>query len=419
MTSLFTLKTIHVLHKTAKLLVNATRNVQFTAQHEALQATTRKIIEKDINPNVDIWEEQEDFPSHKLFKILGDAGLLGITRDVKYGGLGLDYSFSYAFFEELATINCGGIPTAITVHTDMTLPALANFGTDKLKQDFLEPTVKGDYVACVAITEPSGGSDVSAIKTTARSCRESDDLIINGSKQWITNGCHSHWICLLANTCDGKPHYNKSLICVPKSAGGITATPIPKMGLRSSDTATIFFDDVRVPKSHIIGEPGSGFTYVMLQFIDERLCASILAVKQMERLIGETITYCKERETFGKPLIDNQVVQFRLAEMKSEVELLNSLNHRIADMVIDGETIDHSQANSAMLAAIAKLKAGKLIRKISSECLQLFGAAGYGRQLLVERSYRDARVLSIAGGADEIMLGIVAKFMGIMQKPKS
>lgn len=390
------------------------RSLQYTHQHDALRETVRKIVDKDINPNVNKWEEEEDFPSHAIFKTFGDAGLLGITRAPEYGGSGLDYSYSMAFFEELARIDCGGIPTAITVQTDMALPALANFGSDKLKKEFLMPTVKGDFVASVAISEPSGGSDVAAIKTTAR--EQGDDLIINGSKMWITNGFHSDWLCLLANTSNDKPHRNKSLICVPKQTKGLlVGKKIKKMGLRCSDTALLYFEDVRVPKSYIIGEQGQGFTYQMMQFVDERVCASVLAVHQMERLINETIAFCRERQTFGKPLIANQVIHFRLAELKAEVELLKSLNHRIADMVIAGENMDH-EVSAAMLAAIAKLKAGRLIREVADSCLQYFGGMGYSADMLAERFYRDARVMSIAGGADEIMIGIIAKFMGTLAR---
>lgn len=394
--------------------INSKRLFQYTAQHDALRDTVRKIIDRDINPNVNRWEEEEDFPSHQIFKTFGDAGLLGITRDPDYGGLGLDYSFSMAFFEELAKIDCGGIPTAITVHTDMALPALVNFGSDRLKREFLEPTIRGDYVASVAISEPAGGSDVAAIKTTAREV--GDDLIINGSKMWITNGCHSDWLCLLANTSEGKPHQNKSLICVPKSCKGLTlGKRIKKMGLKCSDTALLYLEDVRVPKSNIIGDQGQGFTYQMLQFVDERVCASVVAVHQMQRLLDETIEYCRQRQTFGRPLINNQIIHFRLAELKSEVELLKSLNHRIADMIIAGESMDHG-CSSAMLAAVSKLKAGKLIREVADTCLQYFGGMGYSSDMLVERFYRDARVLSIAGGADEIMIGIIAKFMGTLSR---
>jgi len=390
------------------------RRFHYNAQHQALKDTVKKIIDRDINPNVNKWEEEEEFPSHKIFKTLGDAGVLGITRDPQYGGLGLDYSYSMAFFEELASIDCGGVSTAIIVHTDMTLPALANFGSDKLKREFLEPTIKGDLVSCVGITEPSGGSDVAALTTSA--IERDGDLIINGSKTWITNGCQSDWICLLANTSNDAPHRNKSLICVPKNTPGVkVGKKIKKMGLRCSDTATIYLEDVRVPKSYIIGEPGQGFTYQMLQFVDERVCASVLGVHQMQRLLDQTVAYCRERKTFGRSLIQNQVIHFRLAELKSEVELLKSLNLRIADMIIAGETMSHD-ASIALLTATSKLKAGRLIREVADTCLQYFGGMGYSSEMLVERFYRDSRSMSIAGGADEIMIGIVAKIMGTLSR---
>lgn len=402
--------------KTAVHLVNG-RNLTYTTQHDELRATVRKIVDKDINPFVEKWEGEEKFPAHEVFKILGNAGLLGITRDAEYGGSGLDYSYSMVFFEELARINSGGVSTAITVHTDMTQPALVNFGSDYLKRNFLEPTIKGDYVSSVAISEQSGGSDVAAIKTTAK--RVGDDLVINGSKMWITNGAQSDWVCLLANTSEGHPHRNKSLICVPKKTPGFTVGgTIKKMGLRCSDTALLFFDDVRVPVKNIIGEEGMGFTYQMLQFVDERVCAAVVACSQMERMIQETIDFCKQRHTFGQPLIDNQVIHFRLAELKSEVELLKSLNHRIANMVISGETEDHG-ATAAMLASISKLKAGRLVREVSDTCLQYHGGMGYTTDLLVERAFRDGRAMSIAGGTDEIMLGIISKFMGTLPKRKT
>ena len=187
--------------------------------------------------------------------------------------MGLDYSYSIVFFEELSNINCGGIPTALTVQTDMAVPALAKFGSDELKRPFLAPTVAGDYVACVGISETTGGSDVASLLTTAK--RSGDDLIINGGKMWISNGSQADWMCLLANTREGAPHRNKSLICVPMKTPGVkVAKRIQKMGLHSSDTAQIFFEDVRVPFKNIIGEEGMGFTYQMIQFQDERLCAA-------------------------------------------------------------------------------------------------------------------------------------------------
>ncbi len=191
----------------------------------------------------------------------------------EYNGLGLDYSYSIAFFEELAKINCGAIPAGLEVQTDMAVPALAKFGSDELKREFLAPTIAGDYVSCVGVSEPSGGSDVAALTTKA--VRKGDDLIINGGKMWTTNGVQADWMCLLANTREGAPHRNKSLICVPLKSPGVTiAKKIAKLGLLSSDTAQIFFEDVRVPAKNIIGDEGMGFVYQMIQFQDERLCTA-------------------------------------------------------------------------------------------------------------------------------------------------
>mgnify|MGYP002652510939 CR=1 FL=1 len=205
-------------------------------------------------------------------------------------------------------------------------------GSDELKRNYLAPSIAGDYVACVGVSEISGGSDVAALKTSAK--RDGDDLLINGMKMWITNGYQADWMCILANTSQDLPvHKNKSLICVPmKSKGVHVARKIDKLGLRSSDTAEIYFDNVRVPARNIIGEENMGFIYQMMQFQDERLCASTTTVENMKLNIEETIEYCRSRHTFDTPLIDNQYIHFRLAELQSEVELLRSLIYRAAGM---------------------------------------------------------------------------------------
>lgn len=386
------------------------RNVTFTAEHDEMRNTVNKLVEKDVNPYVDEWEAQHQFPGHEVFKKFGDAGLLGLTRDPEYGGLGLDYSYSVAFFEELSKVNCCAVPMALMVHSDMALPALVAYGSDELKRQFLAPSVSGDYIACVGVSEPSGGSDVAALRSYAK--RDGDDLLINGSKMWITNGAQADWMCMLVNTSHGPVHKNKSLVCVPLKSPGVTvARKIKKLGLHSSDTAEIFFDNVRVPAKNIIGEEGQGFLYQMLQFQDERLCCSISAVASMYRIIEYTIDYCRQRQTFDKPVIDNQYVHFKLAELQSEVECLKSLNYRAVDMMIEGDNVTY-------LASIAKLKCGRLSRIVADSCLQFFGGMGFTEDILLARYYRDNRALSIAGGADEIMLAIICQMMGILPKKK-
>ena len=251
----------------------------FTNEHYEMRQSLRKLIDKDINPYVDEWEKEEMFPAHEVLKKLGDNGFLGVNYSPDYGGLGLPYSFNIAVAEELGSIHCGGVPTAIGVQTDMATPALATFGSDELRKKFLTPTIAGDLVSCIGVSEAGAGSDVASIKTTAIPKRGTDDYIINGSKMWTSSGLQADWMCLLANTSEGDPHKNKSLICLPLDASGITKTKINKLGMASSDTSQMFFDNVVVPKKHLIGEEGKGFFYQMIQFQRERLWAATSGIK--------------------------------------------------------------------------------------------------------------------------------------------
>jgi len=378
----------------------------FTAEHEEVRRTLQKFIASEVNPNVDAWEEAGRFPAHDLFKKMGDLGLLGLNKPVEYGGMGLDYSYAILMAEELGGITCGGVPMGIGVQTDMATPALARFGSDELRREFLAPAISGDYVACIGVSEPGAGSDVASVKTTARS--DGDDYVISGGKMWITNGAQADWICLLANTGEGPVHRNKSLICVPMKEKGVTvARTLDKLGMRSSDTAQIFFDEVRVPKRNRVGEEGKGFTYQMMQFQEERLWGAAAKLKPAERIIDQTIEYTSGRKAFGRSILDNQVVHFRLAELKTEVELLRSLVYRAAEQLVAGEDM-------TTLASMAKLKAGRLGREVGDSCMQYWGGMGYMNETPVTRYYRDSRLTSIAGGADEVMLSIISKAMGTL-----
>lgn len=379
--------------------------MQFTPEHEALRRTVAKFVETEINPHVQEWEDAEEFPSHEVLKKMGDLGLLGVKYDPDYGGLGLDFSYSMVVAEELGLIDCGGVPMAIGVHTDMCTPALNRFGSDELKRNFLAPSIAGDVVGCLGVSEPGGGSDVAAVKTTAR--QDGDDLVISGTKMWITNGMKADWCCLLANTSEGPVHKNKSLIVVPMDAKGITRQKISKIGMNSSDTAQLFFDEVRVPVRHIIGQEGLGFTMQMLQFQEERLYAAASALKGFDRLIDITIEYTSDRKTFGKPILDNQVVHFRLAELRTEVEALRALTWSAIEKYVSGKDV-------TKLASMAKLKTGRLAREITDSCLQYWGGMGYTHDNPVSRAFRDTRLISIGAGADEIMLGIIAKLEGTL-----
>merc|ERR1712241_1578535 len=319
----------------------------YSEEHKAIQNTLRKIIDTEINPNVDQWENDGDYPAHQVFKKLGDAGLMGVTKPVEYGGLGLDFSYSVAFNEALGHVDCGAIPMSVAVQTDMSTPALAKFGSDKLKKEFLEPAVKGEVVSSIGVSEPGGGSDVA----------------------------------------------------------------IDKMGMRASDTAIMYLEDVRVPAANIIGDEGMGFSYQMIQFQEERLACAALSLVPLEKCISATIDYTRERKAFGKPLLDNQVIHFTLAELATELELLRAGLYQAVDGYVKGNDV-------TQLASMLKLKCGRLGRIIPDKCLQYWGGMGFTNEVMISRMYRDMRLTSIGGGADEVMLGIISKYMGTLPVPQ-
>ena len=404
--------------------------MQLTHEHEEIKRTLKRYITDHINPHVDEWEAAEMFPAHRVFKQLGDLGLLGLTKPTEYGGMGLDYSYSVVMAEALGDIACGGVPMAIGVQTDMATPALARFGSDALKREFLAPAIAGDVVSCIGVSEPGAGSDVAQIKTTAR--KAGGDYVINGAKMWITNSLQADWMCLLANTGEGtagppqgsftpsggglreaaasgrssfSPHKNKSLIVVPMNTPGITvAKKIRKIGMMASDTGLIHFDDVRVPQANLVGQEGMGFTYQMMQFQEERLWAAANAIQGLLNCIEHTTAYARERQIFGQSVLDNQTVHFKLAELKTEVEALRGLTYMATEHYVAGKDVTE-------WASMAKLKAGRLLRSVPDACLQYWGGMGFTWDNPVSRLYRDGRLASIGGGADEVMLGIISKYM--------
>jgi citronellyl-CoA dehydrogenase len=341
---------------------------------------------------------------------MGQQGLLGIHKPEQFGGQGLDYSYEMAFCEAIGNAKSASSVMAIGVQTDMATPALARYGSDELREEFLKPSISGDYVSCIGVSEVGSGSDVASIKTTAK--KDGGDYVINGGKMWTTNGTQADWMCLLANTGEGPVHRNKSLICLPMKTKGVTVMrKLDKLGMRASDTAQIAFDDVRVPQRYLIGEEGMGFTYQMRQFQEERLWAAGAGLMKMERAIRMTVEYTAERQAFGKSILDNQVVHFKLAELETKVELLRSLVYRAVEEYING-------AEVTQLASMAKLTAGRLLREVSDGCLQYWGGMGYMTESEISRMYRDGRLTSIGGGADEVMLSIICKGMGTLPGQK-
>ncbi|MFN9776164.1 MAG: acyl-CoA dehydrogenase family protein [Burkholderiales bacterium] len=376
-------------------------------EHLALQDSLKKFIDAEINPFVDEWEKAETFPAHELFGKMGKLGFLGVHKPVEFGGMGLDYSYAAAFAEALTHIRCGGIPMAIGVQTDMSTPALAKRGSDEVRKEFLEPSITGEYVACLGVSEVGAGSDVASIRTVAR--KDGGDYVIDGGKMWTTNGTQADWICLLANTSEGNVHRNKTLICVPMKTKGVSvAKKLKKAGMNSSDTAQLHFDSVRVPQRYRIGEEGMGFVYQMEQFQEERLWAGAGWTKS-KRVIEETIDYLRERRAFGKPLLDNQYIHYKLAELQTEVEAVGALFQKAVALYVAGHDV-------TQLASMVKLKGARVAREVADWCVQFWGGMGYIEETRVNRFWRDTRLGSIGGGADEVMMGIIAKTMGIMPR---
>ncbi len=382
--------------------------MKFTEEHEQLRKTVRDVVDKEINPYVEEWEQEGLFPARTVFKTLGKLGLLGVTKPEEFGGMGLDYSYGMVVSEELGRIRCGGVPMAIGVQTDMATPALARWGSDELRKEFLAPAIAGDAVSCIAVSEVGGGSDVAALKTSA--VKDGDDYVINGSKMWITNSTQADWACVLVNTSDAPAHQNKSLVVVPMDTKGVTVSErLKKLGMHSSDTAQVFFENVRVPQRNRIGQEGMGFTMQMIQFQEERLFAAVSGLRGMESLIQQTADYCRERHAFGKPLLANQYMHFRLAELQTEIEALRALSYRACEEYIGGN-------NVTLLASMAKLKAGRLSREVADSCLQFWGGMGFMWDNPASRALRDGRLASIGGGADEVMLGIISKLLNLVPK---
>ncbi len=381
-------------------------SLYFNQEHQMFRQMVRRFVENEINPHVETWEEARIFPAHDLFKRAGALGLLGIIYPEAYGGSGLDYWYETVMLEELGRANCAGVPMAIAVQTDMATPALAMHGTHEQKEKFLKPAIAGTAVFSIAVSEPDAGSDVAAIRT--RATVDGEDYVINGAKMWITNGTQADYLTLLARTSGDYGFKGMSLIIVPTDTPGFSVSKkLEKLGNHSSDTAILSFDNVRVPQANRIGAEGMGFMLQMQQFQKERLAGAIMSAAGMEKIIRMTIDYCRQRHTFGKPLIDNQWIHFKLCELLTEVEALRQLAYHCVRTLIAGDDMTKE-------ASMAKLKAGRLAREVADTCLQFHGGMGYVEEYPMARYFRDARLLSIGGGADEIMLGIIAKYEGIL-----
>lgn len=379
-------------------------DIYFTKDHELVRRAVRDFVNKEINPHVDEWEEAGMTPLHDLFKKMGELGFLGIRYDEKYGGEGLDYWYETVVLEECARIPCGGIPMAIGVQSNMATPSIYEFGSEYLKQTYLKPALKGEMVAAIAVTEPDAGSDVAALKTYAQ--KKGDHYILNGSKTFITNGLQADFLTLLARTSDDPGYHSFSLFVVPTNLEGFQVSKkLDKLGMRSSDTAELFFDNMKIPAENLIGTEGEGFIQQMMQFQHERFSALPLSYIGAREIIDETIEYLKGRVVFGKPLIKKQVLRHRLVEWLTEIEALQQLTYHIVRMKMAGQ-------DASKEISMGKLMGGTLLNKVMDGCLQMHGGMGFMNEMRVSRAFRDSRLISIGGGANEVMSDVIAKLSG-------
>jgi citronellyl-CoA dehydrogenase len=299
-----------------------------------------------------------------------------------------------------------GVAMALSVQTDMATPALARFGSPELKERYLRPAVAGEMVTSIAVSEPDAGSDVAAIRT--RAVRDGDEWVINGTKMWITNGTQADWLCLLCRTSDEGGYQGMSQVVVPTDTPGFSVSrKLDKLGMRASDTAELVFTDLRVPVGNTIGEIGRGFQQQMAQFQNERMIAAYQMVGATELALQRTISYLKERKAFGAPLLANQALQYELADIAADLDLMRHHNWAAVVAYQNGEDITRQ-------ATVAKLKAARLARRMADTAVQFHGGMGYVEENWPARFFRDTRLWSIGGGADEVMLRTLARMNGII-----
>ena len=372
-------------------------------EHELFRATVRKFVQDELVPRAREFDAMGRIDK-SLYKRMGELGMLGLRYDPKWGGAGLDWSFSAVLFEEIGRCDNAGVAMGISVHTDMATPSLHEFGSDALRERYLVPAIRGEMVSAIAVTDPDAGSDVSGIKT--RAVRDGDDWVIDGSKIYITNAATADWLCLLARTDAGAGYHGFSQIIVPADAPGVRHQLLEKIGNWGSDTGQFFFEGVRVPLSNTIGTIGRGFQQQMRQFQDERLVGCVSSLAGAEALWEKTVAWCKERALFGTKLGKMQVTQFKLVEMKTQLTAARELVYACVRKIVAGE-------DARQEISMAKLFCGRTARSVADECIQLHGGYGYMKESAAGRAFVDTRLISIGGGSDETMIHYLAKLLGL------
>jgi acyl-CoA dehydrogenase len=375
----------------------------FNEQHDMFRAAVRGFVEREVAPHVEEWEAAGRLPK-SIFRRMGELGFLGVEYDDKYGGAGADVLTSAVLHEECARSRSGSFAMAVGVHTDMASPHLYWTGGEALKERYLPGICRGETVTAIAVTEPGGGSDVAALRT--RAVRDGDHYVINGSKTFITNGAMAdvYFVAARVESGDtGKRHRGISMFLVERDVPGFTVSrTLDKMGMRASDTAELSFQDVRVPADNLLGREGVGFYEVMRVFQRERLVAGLHCVSMCERALEDTMAYVRERQAFGAPLAQKQVIRHRLADLATAIEAGRWLTYAACVRFQAGE-------EAVREISMVKLYTAEMAQKVAYECVQLHGGYGYMREYPIERFARDARLMTIGGGTSEIMREIIAK----------
>jgi len=379
------------------------RHFIFTDEHEQLRESIRSFVLKELRPHAEEWEEST-FPDW-VFQRMGELGLLGLSYPEQYGGQGGDYYCNLVLAEEIVDSNCGGLCMGVAVHTDMATPPVHIFGTEEQKQAYLVPSIRGEKISCLGITEPDAGSDVSGIKT--RAVRDGDEWVINGSKTYITNGHRADFIVLVTKTDADAGYDGFTLFIVDMDAPGvIREEKLQKLGMHASDTALLAFQDVRVPDSAVLGEVGKGFYHIMWELQGERLIGAAGATASAQAVFDKTLQYATERQAFGRPISKFQVIRHKFAEMATKIESSRQLTYTTAWRFANGEY-------PVREISMAKLYASRIACEVADECLQIHGGAGYMKEYGIERVWRDLRLNRIGAGTDEIMLDVIGRSYGL------
>jgi acyl-CoA dehydrogenase len=373
-----------------------------TPERQALRETTRRFVEKEVLPHLDEWERAGELP-RELHRTAGSLGLLGVAFPESAGGGGGDVIDAMTVTEEIHYAGASGGVVAGLFTSGIALPHIAHAGDPAQIDRWVKPTLAGELIGSLAVTEPDGGSDVANVRTTAR--RDGDHYIVNGAKTFITSGARADFVTTVVRTGDAGAH-GLSLLVVEKGTPGFTVSrKLDKMGWLCSDTAELSYVDVRVPSANLVGEEGEGFAQVATHFVTERLALAVQAYATAQRALDVTVEWCRLRETFGRPLISRQVVQHKLTEMARRVDVARSYARQVAIRHAEGEAM----VAQACFAKNTAVEAGEWV---VNEAVQLHGGIGYMRESEVERHYRDIRILGIGGGTTEILTGLAAKILG-------